>query len=77
LLKNGGKLVRDDSFYELLAVNYKADSERKFQIQPKDELKEVMKELGMQATSPDTGDALALTFADNSSTTDEDDVDMV
>lgn len=65
-LKDGGKIIRNDSFYELSVVNYKEDSERKFQIQPKEELKKVLKELGITATSPDIADAAALTFADNS-----------
>lgn len=76
-LKNGGKIVRDDSFYELLVVNYKEDSEKKFQIQPKEELKKLMAELGLTVTSPDIADALALTFADNTELVDEDDFEMV
>lgn len=65
-LKNGGKLVRDDGFYELTAVNYKEDSSSRFQIQPKEELKKIMKELGIEGTSPDIADAFVLTFADSS-----------
>lgn len=76
-LKNGGKIVRDDGFYELLVVNYKEDSEKKFQIQPKEELKKLMKELGLTVTSPDVADAGALTFADNTELVDEDDFEMV
>ena len=76
-LQNGGKIVKDDGFYELLVVNYKEDSEKKFQIQPKEELKKIMKEVGLTVTSPDIADAAALTFADNSELIDEDDVEMI
>jgi len=76
-LKGGGKIVRDDGFYELLVVNYKESSERKFQIQPKDELKKLMKDLGLEVTSPDVADSAALTFADNTLLVDEDDFEMV
>lgn len=76
-LEKGGKIVRHDGFYELLAVNYKADSERKFQIQPKEDLKKIMKELGLQVTSPDIADAGALTFADNTDIVDEDDFEFI
>lgn len=76
-LVNGGKIVRHDGFYELLVVNYKEDSERKFQIQPKEELKKIMKELGLEVSSPDVGDAAALTFADNTSLVDEDDFEFI
>lgn len=72
-LKKGGRIVRDNGFLELLSVNYKSDSERKFKIQPKEELKKVMKDLGIQAGSPDIGDAAALTFADNSKLVTEND----
>lgn len=76
-LKKGGRIVKDDRFLELQSVNYKSDSERKFKIQPKEELKKVMKELGIKATSPDVADAGALTFADNSQTTTVDDIAFV
>jgi len=58
----GGKIEYDDAWYELLSVNYKTDSERKFQIQPKEELKKIMRELGLTVTSPDVADAAVLTF---------------
>lgn len=74
-LKNGGKIVKDDSFLELLVINYREDSERKFQIQPKEELKKLMKERNMAVKSPDVADAAALTFADNTDMVGEDDVD--
>lgn len=62
-LKDGGKIVKDDGFYEFLSVNYKANSSGKLLIQPKEELKKVLKLLGLDATSPDVGDAAVLTFA--------------
>lgn len=65
-IKKGGKIVKNDAIYELLVVNYKESSEGKFQIQPKDELKKLMKDLGLQVTSPDVPDAMALTFAEPS-----------
>lgn len=75
-LLKGGKIVRDDDFNELLVINYKVDSERKFQIQPKEELKKMMREQGISATSPDIADAAALTFANSDEYVDEDDVDI-
>ena len=65
-LRDGGKIVKDDGFLELGVVNYKEDSERRFQIQAKEDLKKLLKQLGITATSPDIADAAALTFADNS-----------
>lgn len=76
-LKKGGRIVRDDGFLELLSVNYKSDSERKLKIQPKEDLKKVMKDLGVKASSPDIGDASVLTFADNSKLVTEDDFGFV
>ena len=72
-LKKGGKLIKCDGFNELLSVNYKSDSERKLQIQSKEQLKKIMKELGIKASSPDIADALVLTFANNSKMVTEDD----
>ena len=72
-LEKGGRIVKDDRFLELLSVNYKSDSERKFKIQPKEELKKIMKQLGIKAGSPDVGDASVLTFADQSKIVTEDD----
>jgi hypothetical protein len=72
-IKNGGRIVADDNWYELLSINYKTDSERKFQIQPKDELKRRMRDRGLTASSPDVADAAALTFADSSMVVDIDD----
>lgn len=76
-LKEGGKIVKDDRFYEFGVINYKEDSERKFQIQPKEELKKLLKELNKQATSPDVPDASVLTFADNTEEIGEDDYGFI
>lgn len=76
-LEEGGRIVRNDGFLELLSVNYKEDSERKFQIQPKEELKKIMKQMGIIATSPDVADGGVLTFADNTELIDEDDVELI
>lgn len=76
-IENGGRLARNDSWYELLSVNYKTDSERKFIIQPKEELKKIMRELGLSVTSPDVADAAALTFADNSMLVTEEDFELI
>lgn len=62
----GGKIEYDDAWYELLSVNYKTDSEKKFIIQPKEELKKIMRELGLTVTSPDVADAAVLTFGADS-----------
>lgn len=59
-IEEGGRIVKDDAWYELLAIAYKTDSERKFQIQPKDELKRRMSEQGLTVTSPDVADAASL-----------------
>lgn len=76
-IKNGGRIVRDDRWYELLSVNYKTDSERKFIIQPKEELKKIMRDLGLTVSSPDVADAAALCFADNSMLVGIDDFEFI
>lgn len=75
-LLEGGKIVYDEAWYELLVVNYKTDTERKFQIQPKEELKKRLKEQGLSVTSPDIADGGALTFAGNDMIT-EDDFELI
>lgn len=61
-IKDGGKIIYDETFYELLVIAYKTDTERKFQIQPKEDLKKRMADAGIEASSPDVADASALTF---------------
>lgn len=56
-LKEGGRLEKDDGFYELEEIKYKEMSgTKKLQIEPKEEL------LKRGLKSPDTADALSLTF---------------
>lgn len=62
-IKNGGRIVADDDWFELTSIYFKTDSEKKFQIQPKEELKKRMREQGIKASSPDVADAAALCFA--------------
>lgn len=62
-LEAGGKIIEDPRFTELLLVKYKTNAEKKLQLQSKDNLKAAMRKAGMKATSPDVGDAAALTFA--------------
>ncbi|MCM8808316.1 MAG: phage terminase large subunit, partial [Candidatus Omnitrophica bacterium] len=52
----GGKLIKDDSFNQLLNIKYKKNSDRKIMIIPKD----ILRKKGIP--SPDVADALALTF---------------
>lgn len=54
---HGGKLLKDDDWYELTNIKYKVDSSGRLKIMSKDEmLKEAI-------DSPDVADAFALTFA--------------
>lgn len=76
-LLKGGRIVRDDRFLELLSVNYKQDSEQRFAIQPKEDLKKLMKERGIQASSPDVADAAVLTFAEDLERMTEDDFELI
>lgn len=55
-LRSGGELVNKDDFKELLGIKYKKTLQGKMQIMSKEE----MRKLGIE--SPDTGDALSLTF---------------
>lgn len=70
-IKGSGKLLRDDGFEELKVIYYRQNSMDKLQIEPKDKLKE----RGLE--SPDTADALMLTFIDTSAIVDEDDIDII
>lgn len=67
-LKQGGQLLRDEGFDELGEIYYKQNPSDKLQIEPK----EKMRERGV--ASPDTADALFLTFTDTSSIVEEDDI---
>jgi hypothetical protein len=76
-LENGGKIVDSPEWQELAVVYYKSDSSSRFQIEPKEDLKKRLKELGLTVTSPDVADAGALTFADNTEMIDDDDFEVV
>ncbi|OGY22650.1 MAG: hypothetical protein A2113_00015 [Candidatus Woykebacteria bacterium GWA1_44_8] len=56
-IKEGGKLVKNEGYNQVLWIKYKVSTDKVIQIEPKDEL--------MQRTgkSPDYFDSLALTFA--------------
>lgn len=76
-LKEGGKIVDSPEWQELAVVYYKTDSSGRFQIEPKEDLKKRLKELGLTVTSPDVPDSGALTFADNSDMIGDDDFEVV
>lgn len=61
-IRNGAKLKKDINWDELLRIKYKIQSDRKVKIMPKDEM------LKQGIESPDTADALALTFSRSQST---------
>lgn len=76
-IRDGGKIVDSPEWQELAVVYYKTDSSGRFQIEPKEDLKKRLKELGLTVTSPDVPDSAALTFADNSEMIDDDDFEVV
>ena len=76
-LENGGKIVDSPEWQELSVVYYKSDSSSRFQIEPKEDLKKRLRELGLTVTSPDVADAGVLTFADNTEMIDDDDFEVV
>lgn len=68
LKQENGRLLRDDGFDELGIIYYKQNASDKLQIEPKQKLRE------RGILSPDTGDALMLTFVDTSSIVEEEDI---
>jgi len=76
-LENGGRILRNVAWYELLSIYYKTDSERKLTIQPKQELKRHLQVQGKPVSSPDVADAAVLTFANTASLITEDDIFML
>lgn len=70
LKAEGGKLVQDAGFEELSVIYYKQNATDKLQIEPKEKLRE------RGILSPDTADALMLTFINTSRIVDEDDIDI-
>ena len=76
-LSNGGRIIIDDRFQELTLINYKIDTEKRLQLQSKEELKKLAKQIGLNIGSPDIADACALCFADNSDIVSVDDFDIL
>lgn len=74
LRKEGGKLMRDNGFLELKLINYRQNSSLRTQIEPKEEMIKRLALEGKKVESPDTADALVLTFVDTSSIVDEDSI---
>lgn len=71
LVNKNGKLVENDGFLELKVINYKETSTSKVQMEPKADLEK------RGIVSPDTADALALTFIPVSDIVDDDDVVII
>lgn len=65
-VKNGGKIVKHEGFYEITNINYKEDSSSRLKIEPKAD----MQKRGIQ--SPDVADAASLTFSNNAVATADD-----
>lgn len=76
-LSNGGRILIDDRFQELTLVNFKIDTEKRLQLQSKEDLKKLAKQIGLNIGSPDIADACALCFADNSDIVSVDDFDIL
>ena len=74
LRTEGGKLVRDVGFEEIKLIYYRQNASSKTQIEPKDDMIKRLSQQGKKVSSPDTSDALALTFVDTSSIVEEDDI---
>lgn len=74
LIKEQGKLYRDNGFLEMKLVNYKQNSTLRLQIEPKEELIKRKSQEGVKVESPDTADAFILTFVDTGSIVEEDDI---
>lgn len=74
LKAESGKLVRDSGFNELKMIYYKRNSSDRTQIEPKEEMVKREAKEGNTVESPDTADALVLTFVDTSSIVEEDDI---
>lgn len=70
LKAEGGKLMHDNGFNELSVINYKQNAGEKLQIEPKEKMRE------RNIPSPDTADALMLTFIDTSTIVEEDDMEI-
>lgn len=74
-LRAGGRLAGDSKgFSEAKLIYYRQNSSLKVQIEPKEDMIKRKAQEGEKVTSPDTADALALTFVDTSSIVEEDDI---
>jgi hypothetical protein len=71
---SGGKLLRDAGFEEIKLAYYKANNTGKTQLEPKQDMIKRKAEEGVKVESPDTFDALILTFDDTSGIVEEDDI---
>jgi hypothetical protein len=74
LKQDGGKMVQDSGFAELKHIYYKRNSSDRTQIEPKEEMVKREAKDGNTVESPDTADALVLTFVDTSGIVEEDDI---
>ena len=68
------KLLRDNGFEELKLIYYKRNATDKTQMEPKDEMVKRNAAVGVKVESPDTADALVLTFVDTSAIVEVDDI---
>lgn len=73
-VRDGGKLVADNGFQELKLIYYRQNSSLKVQIEPKEDMIKRKAQEGEKVASPDTADALALTFVDTSKIVEESDI---
>jgi hypothetical protein len=75
-IREGGKMLRDEGFQETKLVYYKRNSSDRTLIEPKDQMVERVRKEGHRIESPDTADALVLTFIDTSVIVEEEDIDF-
>lgn len=76
-IRSGGKILSRALLEELKHIYYKADSEGKIQIEPKEEMRKRLQENGLNIHSPDRSDAAALTFSPVRPTMGEEDFDFI
>lgn len=74
LIKEGGTMLRDGGFLEMKLINYKQNSSLKTQIESKEDMIKRKAADGERVESPDTADALVLTFVDTGTIVEEDDI---
>lgn len=65
-IKNGGKLIRHEGWYELGILRYKEDTNSRLKFEPKEELRK------RGIPSPDYADSLSFTFGENNAVTADD-----